>query len=1135
MFSRAKPVLIPDGLRYRAFLSYRSVDRKHAEWLHRKLETYRIPRRLVGKAGIHGPIPARLAPIFRDRDDARAANDLETIIAASLGQSQHLIVLCTPAAALPESWVGREIELFRRERPAGEVHAVIARGEPPACFPPPLLTAAGDGTLRVPLAADLRPPRLGGDGRKKAVVKLAAGLAGIAFDDLWRRERRRTVMRRSVAGLFAVGILLAGGVWLGQRESARLAAIAQASGQVDRDLYPGATDLMLIAAGPPVWGAAIAPDPRQAEDVRAIARRFEPSFAGFAAVLHVGYGADKLKVSEDRRFVHTGGGPQGIFVWDVPRNRLAARLPISKSDWLQLPRPYGTNEQQMPIALDVARDGRSVLAVYAHGKSNERIVAWWKLDENGGCRAPCLPDTFRFTLPEGAPDWSNRISFEDAAQLRLFPNGRQALYVEKTVPVQTIDLTRRTAIPIVQSRPGKCLVEIPWADPPPPPPAELDPMSTALYETAGFDTALDTDQAHSTTSTGGFESASVTFADFGTFAGRHRDDRTVVFYSGPDAREMAGVRVPKVYFPSVFLGDGHRVLMVNVERDVAGVLDLRGCRFDAWPAASFTSLVDERMLAVLGDGWQLHRVGQFLAAPDGRHVAGLISLSTGHGYYSVVAIYGIEERRIIALTAPFLQDASLQDIKSIAVGGPEFPFLLLTYQAVLPVRADGSTGSMIRYGDEQERPWLENTGQPVLTRMVDHTSQRNRLRVIDRRTGRPGPALDFAGGGIASAAVSDDGKILAVAQDHFITLQPANARAIAEAQRFPFEGARSVLLSPDGRWLAVSTESENGPGVMQVWEIARRRIVGRREVPEYSRLRTVRNDGSVLFSTWDVLMHLDVRAGKSRVILEGKGLGLARNGAHVLIADSGGRLWDLDANSNVKAVKARPFLKEKFLGALSPDGRTAYASKWGAEFFLDVGTGASKQFLGQASTGLATFARNGHFAIVVGPRGENKIQLWDPVANRLLSTYTSDWEQPVAIWFSQDGLALWALDDRGRFHRWSLISDYAADVAAACVSLRDSGARMELTDDELAREPLLSSADKAPCLRVGPLNAGYYDGAVRRAVGMATGRPAADAPSDCAKGKNPADVKRCMEPFEKRWRQLEKLAKNRCRLPDVAQ
>jgi len=200
----------PPAFKYRAFLSYRNVDVRDAEWLHRRLESYVVPRALAGTTGDHGVVPERLGRVFRDRDEARTAEDIETVIAHELAQSQHLIVLCTPDAAAPGSWVPREITLFRERRLGGPIHAVIAAGEPPGCFPEPLLRRYPDGRVEPPLAADLRSPKQGGrDGREKALVRLVAGLLGVDFDDLWRRERRRARVRRLTTAAVLLGAIVA--------------------------------------------------------------------------------------------------------------------------------------------------------------------------------------------------------------------------------------------------------------------------------------------------------------------------------------------------------------------------------------------------------------------------------------------------------------------------------------------------------------------------------------------------------------------------------------------------------------------------------------------------------------------------------------------------------------------------------------------------------------------------------------------------------------------------------------------------------------------------------------------------------------------------------------------------------------
>jgi hypothetical protein len=61
--------------KYWAFISYSQRDRKWGEWLIRALETYRIPKPLVGKQTPSGVVPTRLTPIFRDRDELSGAAD----------------------------------------------------------------------------------------------------------------------------------------------------------------------------------------------------------------------------------------------------------------------------------------------------------------------------------------------------------------------------------------------------------------------------------------------------------------------------------------------------------------------------------------------------------------------------------------------------------------------------------------------------------------------------------------------------------------------------------------------------------------------------------------------------------------------------------------------------------------------------------------------------------------------------------------------------------------------------------------------------------------------------------------------------------------------------------------------------
>src|SRR5271165_4683038 len=99
--------------RYRAFIAYSHQDEAWAKWLHKALETYRVPARLVGTKTEVGAIPPRLAPIFRDRDELPSSPDLSRKINEALAQSEHLIVICSPHSAASR-YVNEEIITFKR-------------------------------------------------------------------------------------------------------------------------------------------------------------------------------------------------------------------------------------------------------------------------------------------------------------------------------------------------------------------------------------------------------------------------------------------------------------------------------------------------------------------------------------------------------------------------------------------------------------------------------------------------------------------------------------------------------------------------------------------------------------------------------------------------------------------------------------------------------------------------------------------------------------------------------------------------------------------------------------------------------------------------------------------------------------
>ena len=205
--------------KYWAFISYSHSDEVWAQWLHKELETYRVPRRLVGRRNAFGTVPRRVFPVFRDREELPGAFDLGSNLTDALRLSRNLIVICSPRSAASH-WVNEEIKLYKSMGREDRVLCLMVEGEPNAsdkpesgmleCFPPALRFRVGaDGQLTEtrtePIAADARA---GKDGRTNSKLKLLAGVLGVGYDELKQREQRRVRQQRLRLGASILGSLL---------------------------------------------------------------------------------------------------------------------------------------------------------------------------------------------------------------------------------------------------------------------------------------------------------------------------------------------------------------------------------------------------------------------------------------------------------------------------------------------------------------------------------------------------------------------------------------------------------------------------------------------------------------------------------------------------------------------------------------------------------------------------------------------------------------------------------------------------------------------------------------------------------------------------------------------------------------
>jgi hypothetical protein len=192
------------------------------DWWHTALKTFPVPVEFVGQPNSRGEIiPAQIEPLYRFKSDSSDNAPLDAEERKALEQSRHLVVICSPRSAA-SARVNEAVRYFKQLGRGSRILPIVVAGEPYAadglkpgvpaeaeCFPPAMRHPVNaDGTLdtsRIERGynfADARQSRdhaeilaadftLAETGLELAKIQLLAGLLGVGFNGLLRREQAR--------------------------------------------------------------------------------------------------------------------------------------------------------------------------------------------------------------------------------------------------------------------------------------------------------------------------------------------------------------------------------------------------------------------------------------------------------------------------------------------------------------------------------------------------------------------------------------------------------------------------------------------------------------------------------------------------------------------------------------------------------------------------------------------------------------------------------------------------------------------------------------------------------------------------------------------------------------------------------
>ncbi|WP_249115574.1 WD40 repeat domain-containing protein [Azoarcus sp. L1K30] len=821
----------------------------------------------------------------------------------------------------------------------------------------------------------------------------------------------------ALAALVTVSLIIAGGLWWRDVETSHLEQIAAAAKQVAPNLEAELADLLSIASTPAPGSLLVQPNESHLETLLAIARRGQPSYNDALALLHTeGIGSAPV-LQQERLAPFQDRDGDALWIWDAKKGRPASRLPLRMSDWRgEVPEePLGDSD--LPLALHVTSDRRSVLSVYSLGNGGERIAAHWALDPDGACATPCRPTNFKFMLPQG--DTRENAMFEVRKTTALARKGDQALYAEIGAPTMLLDLKAALARPLpslTSEEQQRC--------------TEVVHKPAAKYPNDLLATNLPMPREdllpHDVPEEFWPNDESLTLARF------DKSSKWLTFYSGNSAKEIGRIQIPGARcigdcnLAVTFLQGTERVLLVNTQdfddRDLTGQVygdyDLGRCLFVSWPAGGLRNMLTSH-LRKTGRPYQLHRLESFVSSQDGNYAGGVLTVSAAD-YKNLALIYDVSGQKPVALYGP-TQD----EIKYVRSGDAKHPFYAMTDSSAFPLTAKGETNVPLTDLGESIRP-------------IRFSLPQGRL-----------------------LALSNDHKTIAVGQEGWLVLQPLDSAGFATALSIPLPGQwpRYLTFSSDGQFVGALVERENTSAI-RTWRVSDGSPVAEQPADKGDRLFSLLDGQTVIATLSAGVVRFDLVSDRKYVLTSQRLWPSVSIGDTLLASEQGGeKTWAIRVGSTPQLWGKADFMRKKNVIATTADGTLAHMLDYQGSYLVNLSTWESQPL--PVSSKVSAFSQDGTMLAIAA--GDQDIQIWSTRSYTKIATLSGNSSKFLKIWFLPGKNELWAVDSVGKVRKWKLRANYAETRGQACAVLRAKNSPMEFTAAELTRFPVLRASETRPC------------------------------------------------------------------------